>query len=73
MTRFEREFTLDELWAWIGNKEPLDCPMKQKNTIIAEWRAKFGLRYFLGTSVEDVFVVLPDGRRELIASFDEED
>lgn len=72
MTRFEKEFTLEELLEQIGNKE-IDCPMKQKNTIIAEWRAKFGLRYFLGNRVEDVFVVLPDGRRELIASFDEED
>ncbi len=73
MTRFEREFTLEELWKQNGYKEPLDCPMKHKNTIIAEWRAKFGLRYFLGSRVEDVFVVLPDGRRELIASYDEED
>jgi len=73
MYRFEKEFTLEELWEFNGCKEPLNSPMKLKNTIIAEWRAKFGLRYFFHTSVEDVFVILPDGRRELIASFDEED
>jgi hypothetical protein len=66
-------FTLWELYNWNGDKEPIPDIMKLKNTIIAEWRGTHLLRYFWSSCLEDVFVILPDGKKEWIASFDEED